>query len=210
MREFLENRGLDERSVMLVVGVCAVALAGLLIAIGKYLGLAFSKPFVELLLFLLLALSFPESQGRSWRLSSVTSFVLLGVFLGLVWVFLFGFSSIDETEFKRVNSFPLSAVIYGMSASLVTAPLFEEKVVRHLILGGMGMINPFVASSLVSLAFALTHVDSVVWAFIASMFLCFMALRLRMTSIQRAISHGVCNFLITTWYYTDAYGIWQS
>lgn len=207
MKQFLKLKGLDERSVMLIVGIAAVVLAGLLIAVGRYLGIYFSKPMVEITLFSLLMVCFPEPPGRSWRVLSAILFVVIGIVLGLIWVVLFAFPVMGNTEFRSLADFAFLPLLSGLSASLITAPLFEEKVARHLLLRGLGVMHPFLASLLVSCVFALVHVNSVVWAFCASMVLCFTAVRLRMTSAQRAVSHGVCNLLITAWYYTDAYGM---
>jgi hypothetical protein len=209
MMRFLRKSGIDERSAMLVVGVCAVTMAGLLMAVGEYSGRYFSKPLVEIVFFGVLALWFPESKEKHWKKASVVIFIILGLALGAVWIVFFGFPAVDSTEFKRLDKFSSSELVFGLSASLVTAPLFEEKVARHLILDGLGALHAFIASSIVSIAFALTHVGSIIWAFLASMLLCFFALGLKMTSVQRAISHGVCNLSIVVWYYTDAYGIAQ-
>lgn len=51
MMRFLRKSGIDERSAMLVVGVCAVTMAGLLMAVGEYFGRYFSKPLVEIVIF---------------------------------------------------------------------------------------------------------------------------------------------------------------
>ncbi|MEL1265175.1 CPBP family glutamic-type intramembrane protease [Pseudoxanthomonas putridarboris] len=207
MKEYLRKKGIDERSAMLIAGIVATVLAGILIAVGRSLGAEFSKPVVELTLFAILVFYFPERDRKSWGISSLFLSLMIGIFLGLTWIVLFGYPKLDSTEFRSLADFSFSTLLYGFSASFITAPLFEEKVVRHLLLEGLGKLHAIVASLLVSCVFALVHVGSVIWAFLASMLLCFSALCLKMTSAQRAISHGVCNLLIAAWYYTNAYGI---
>ncbi|MNV28321.1 CAAX amino terminal protease self- immunity [compost metagenome] len=167
----------------------------------------FSRPAVELTIFVVLQFAFPDQKGMSWGLRSIAAFIAFGIFLASLWVLLFAYPSIQRTEFKELANVPVLPLLQGLAATAVTAPLFEEKVVRHMLLRGLSGLHSILSSAMVSALFAFAHKGSFLWAFLASMILCFAAIRLRMTTTQRAVSHGLCNVIITSWYFTGAFGL---
>ncbi|MGE8452857.1 MAG: type II CAAX prenyl endopeptidase Rce1 family protein [Pseudomonadales bacterium] len=198
---------MDERSAMLVAGIGAVLLAGILSALGRHLDVPFSRPTVELMIFLFLHFTFPDQKGMKWGPRSTVSCVALGILLASLWVLFFAYPSIQRTEFKDLTDVPVLPLLQGLLSTALTAPLFEEKVARHLLLRGLGGLHYIASSVMVSALFAFAHKGAFLWAFLASMILCMTAIKLRMTTTQRAVSHGLCNVIITSWYFTGAFGL---
>ena len=163
-----------------------------------------TKPVVELLLAVILIRFFPEELTARWSLRLVLGLVLLGVGLASFWVVAIAWGN---TRFPDISTFSAIAVITGVVSSVLTAPVYEEKVVRHLLLqGASGYVNHWVAAVLVSAVFALAHQGSMAWSFLFSMVMCWLAIIGKIGVMQRAIVHGIVNALIMLWYFTHGFG----
>lgn len=187
---------------MLVAGLATVACAALA-RLGEVIGMVGTKPFSELLTALILFRLFPEERLR-WSVRQVLTLFGIAAILALVWIIFFAWG---RTKFPDTSGFDQLAIIVGAASSVVTAPLFEEKVVRHLLLQGVSeLTNRWIATIFVSLLFSLAHQGSVAWTFIVSSVLCWLALWKGVGSLQRAVVHGALNAMVFLWYFTSGYG----
>lgn len=190
-----------------IAGIIALAVNGALMVAGQAVGIVGSKSLAEAATFIVLIWLYPEPQGRRWSLNSVVAFLMTGVAIGTVWV---GFIGVRFTnsEASEWTNFPFFLVVLGFINACITAPLFEEKIVRHLLFRGIEeKANSFLASIIVSIIFAIPHTGSVIWAFFVSMVLCWLTVKWALNTWQRAIVHGSINLLIMLWSLTSGFGL---
>lgn len=100
--------------------------------VGQAAGIVGSKILAEAATFIVLIWLYPEPQGRRWSLNSVVAFLMAGVAIGTVWVGLIGVR-LEYSEANEWTHFQFFAVVLGFVDACITAPLFEEKIVRHLL-----------------------------------------------------------------------------
>jgi CAAX amino terminal protease family. len=187
----------------LVAGVLATLAGGGLWWAGERLGVVGAKPIAEALVAAMLLWFYPGRYGRPWTPVLGVVLVLCAAGLVAIWVGVFAWGNTRFLDLAKVDR---AAIVVTLSTVLVTAPIYEEKVVRELLLRGLSKtLNPVLASVFVSVAFALVH-DGFLWAFIFSMVLCFLALKWNFSTMQRAVVHGLVNLLISLWYVTRGYG----
>ncbi|MNV54650.1 CAAX amino terminal protease self- immunity [compost metagenome] len=128
--------------------------------------------------------------------------VLLGIGLlsGALWIIFIGLPARYETNYIPFGEIPVNFYILGLITSCVVAPLFEEKVVRHLLLDGVSHYFGRVLSIImVSVVFAEVHVGAVTSSFFYSILLCICVHSFRLGTVQRSIIHGAINLAITQW-----------
>ncbi|NNH49677.1 CPBP family intramembrane metalloprotease [Stenotrophomonas maltophilia] len=159
-----------------------------------------SKAVTEILAFLACAWLFPNEPRRKWSLGLATGLIATGLSLGAIWVIFIGFPGRHETNFPTLTEIPIKFYALGLVTSCIVAPLFEEKVVRHLLLDGASHYFGKLAATIgVSALFAVVHVDAVVSAFLLSAFLCIGTQLFNFNSTQRSVIHGLVNFSILHW-----------
>ena len=187
-----------------LAGVVATIVAGGLIALGEAFQVAGAKPLAETSIAILLFMFFPEKNVASWTVKRVAALFSIGLCLALFWVFAFAWG---RTKFPDLPEGSELAIAVGLISSIVTAPIFEEKVVRHLLLrGGAALSNHWISAFLVSLVFALVHKDAILWSFLVSLVLCWLALEKGIGTLQRALVHSIINALVMTWYFSGGFG----
>jgi membrane protease YdiL (CAAX protease family) len=188
---------------LLLAGALATFACGVLIWLGEVLGLMGAKPITELLAAVVLLKIYPE-KAASWKTKRVVGLISIGVGLGLFWVVVFAWGN---TGFPDLSTFSRQAIFTGVLSAVVTAPLYEEKVVRQLLLqGAAGFVNPWIAAIFVSIMFAAVHRGALIWSFIVSMTLCWLVIVKGIGTLQRALVHGVINSLVMLWYFTSGFG----
>ncbi|WP_372016667.1 CPBP family glutamic-type intramembrane protease [Pseudoxanthomonas sp. 10H] len=183
----------------------ATIAAGAIAKAGELLGLAGSKPIAEVAIALVLFKFYPERNCAPWSFGRIVTLLSLGVALSVFWVIAFAWG---RTIFPDLAAISPAAIFIGVLSSVVTAPIFEEKVVRHLLLAGVsGFLNRWVSAALVSVIFALAHQGSMAWSFLVSIVLCWLALAKAASSLQRAITHSTVNAMILLWYFSNGFGL---
>ncbi|TIE18297.1 CPBP family intramembrane metalloprotease [Stenotrophomonas maltophilia] len=159
-----------------------------------------SKAVTELLAFLACVWLFPNEPGRRWNFWLLPVLVGAGLICGALWI---AFAELPPGHASNpipLNEVPFKFYLLGIVTSCVVAPLFEEKVVRHLFLDGASHYFGKVAGAIiVSALFAAVHVDAVVSSFIYSVILCIGAIVFGLNTFQRSIIHGVINLSIMHW-----------
>lgn len=199
------QRTMDSPAVLLLAGFLATFGAYAIIRLGEIMELAGGEPLGELLIAVILLKLYPENGDTSWSVKRILSLVLIGTVLALFWVAVFAWGN---TVFPVVTSEHRLAIFIGVLSAVVAAPIYEEKVVRGLLLGGLSrLMNRWIAALAVSAVFALAHNDAVIWAFIVSIVLCWLALVRRIGTLQRAIAHGTINAWVMLWYFTSGFGL---
>ncbi len=194
-----------ESGRLFLAGSLASLLCGALMALMSYVGAVGAKPLAELLVALVLMKLYPEGNAVSWSGRFVLLLCAIGTALALSWVAIFAWGN---TKFFDTANASVVALVTGCVSAVLTAPIFEEKVVRHLLLqGAVGIIGRWWASLFVSVVFALVHTGAMIWAFAVSMVLCWFALAKGFSSAQRAVIHGVVNGIIMLWYFTRGFGL---
>jgi len=174
---------------------------------GSSWGIVGAKPAAELILSALLLMFYPDVGYRRWTWRLLWALLLGALALVLTWIVAFAWG---RTQFLDIRSVEMSTIVVTLLGGVVITPIFEEKVVRDLLLRGLSqMAGPVLSALLVSLAFALAHEGAMVWTFIVSICLCVMALRWRVSTLQRAAVHGSMNLLIFLWYGTYGYGLFN-
>ncbi|WP_234458625.1 CPBP family intramembrane glutamic endopeptidase [Stenotrophomonas sp. S39] len=159
-----------------------------------------SKAITEILAFFACAWLFPNEPRRKWSLRLGAGLIATGLLLGAIWVLFIGFPGRYETNFTPLTEIPLRFYALGLVTSCIVAPLFEEKVVRHLLLDGASYYFGKLAATIgVSALFAAVHVDAIVPAFLLSVFLCAGTQFFNLNSAQRSIIHGLVNFSMLHW-----------
>lgn len=195
----------SEASRLLLVGVIGSLICSGLIELLGCASAAGAKPLVELLVALVLLRRYPEAAVVRWTGGLVSILCIIGLALTLAWVAFFAWGN---TRFFDAGSVSAPALAVGMVGAVVTAPIYEEKVVRHLLLqGAAGFIGRWGAALLISVVFGLIHTGAMVWTFLVSLVLCWLALAKGLTSTQRAIVHGTVNAMIMLWYLTRGFGL---
>lgn len=193
------------RGQLVLVGVAVSLACGALTSLITHLGLVGAAPLVQLSLALVLFKLHPEPTVVRWSYKLVLLLCCAGAMVALVWAALFAWGNtrfVDAGDVSRVS------LMVGVSSAVIAAPIYEEKVVRHvLLLGAAGFLGRLWASVLVSFAFALVHTGAIVSTFLVSMMLCWLALVKHLTSTQRAVVHGSYNAMIMLWYFTGGYGL---
>lgn len=192
---------------LILAGMTATFLAGALWWQGDILGVAGAKPAAELLIVAILFVLYPDVDCRRWTWRLLFVLALATLALVFTWIAVFAWG---RTRFVDIHSVETPIILVTLLGGVVITPIFEEKVVRDLLLRGLNqMAGPVISTLLVSLAFALAHHGSMVWTFIVSISLCVMALRWRVSTLQRAVVHGLMNLLIYLWYGTYGYGLFD-
>jgi len=190
-----------------LAGVLATFACGALIWLGGVLGLLGATPLAELLVAAILFKFYPEKSAVRWSGKEVVALLSFGSVLAMFWVVVFAWGN---TIFSDPSDVSGAALFIGAFSAIVAAPIYEEKVVRHLLLQGLsGLTRPWISAILVSLIFALVHKGAVVWSFIVSIVLCWLALARGVGTLQRAIVHGTINALVMLWYFTSGFGLFR-
>lgn len=188
-------------------GLFALIASATITEIGRYFDVTGSRVLSESLVFFVLVKFFPEPQSVSFKLQSVVLLISAGAFLAGIWVLCIGAWSTGE-KFTEWTEYPFHVVALSYAHAVVIAPLFEEKIVRDLILPGVSeKIGSIFGSVLVSIFFALAHTDSMLWAFFFSISMCWLAIKWRLNTYQRAIVHGMTNLIIMLWIFTAGFGV---
>lgn len=194
-----------EPGPLVLVGVVISLACGGLISLLSSLGLVGATIWVQLLLALILFKLYPEASTVRWSGRLLLLLCGAGVAMAGVWVTLFAWGN---TRFVDVGEVGITALAVGAASAVIAAPIYEEKVVRHvLLMGAAGFVGRIPASVLVSIPFALVHAGSVIPAFFFSLALCWAALVLKLSSGQRAVAHGTYNLMNMLWYFTSGYGL---
>lgn len=190
------------------VAMLATLLAGGLSELGARFEIRGADAIQQIALFLVLMKCYPERLANQSGITPLLFSIFTGSLLGAVWILAVGLPNLGNTKFPAATDFSVVDIALGVLTAGVAAPLFEEKVVRQLMLDGLSrLVGRFASSLVTSAAFGLFHANSMLWGCFASLLLCFCALRLNMTSVQRAIAHGICNILILLWYLTGGLGL---
>jgi len=151
-----------------------------------------------------LLILFPERSSARCVMRLALSLLIVGCALGFVWVALF--SPRGEVSFIDVGSLPTSSIVLSFLGTALITPLFEEKIVRGLILRGLASkLGPVWSSVVVSIGFALAHWQSMLWAFVASLVLCVIFFKTKMSTLGCVVVHGVANAVIMTWHFTHGF-----
>lgn len=180
-------------------------------------GIYGSKSIAEALALAFMIYLFPNEPSRRWSLGVVGACIAIaGIFL-TVWLLAYGLPGASGFKFQGFKDFRAIDVISGFVATGIIAPLFEEKLARHLALRGIaGMVSPavsrripagLVGTLIVSAIFAVAHPTLMPIAFVLSIVLCYLALKHEFSFMQRALLHGLLNCSIMTWYLTYGFGL---
>nr|WP_246371784.1 CPBP family glutamic-type intramembrane protease [Lysobacter penaei] len=125
--------------------------------------------------------------------------LVLGSALVSGWVFSLSPSHNEQASFDPAGPLSGTDLVHLLVGVGVVAPLYEEKLVRFLMLRGLVSLGPVASTLLVSSLFAIAHEKAMVWSFLASVVFCIAAFR-GFTSGQRAVAHGLCNLGILAWH----------
>jgi len=203
----LRHDSSQQIAALYTVGVAILAtVAALPLAkIFGLLGVNGGTPISELLIAMVLMWIYPERSGRAWSFRLVAVLIAGGALMGISWIITA--RMIDYAVFPKPGQFPSVAIWLGFLTAVVTAPIYEEKVVRQLLLDGVSSLTNFwVGALVVSVLFGLAHNKDMIGAFILSMALCWSIARFGLNTYQRAIIHGVYNLVIMAWYFTQGFG----
>jgi len=184
--------------------VFAAGMATLAVGLGHFvleaLDVFGSKALTELAAFLVCLWMFPNEPRARWTARTSALVVLLGLLGGALWIAFIGYPSRNTSQFLTWDQIPLAYYLLGVFTSCVAAPLFEEKVVRHLLLTGAAhYLGRIVASVAVSLLFAWVHPDARILAFLFSIIICACIYTFSLDTWQRAVVHGLINLSIIQW-----------
>lgn len=198
--------GPDTHSWKLVAsGFLVTLIGGLGLWLSEAIELAWGKPVCEGTLALVLLWLYPEKESRRWSISLVIWLVVAAIGLAAFWVAAVAWG---RTKFLDVSQLSITAVAVTLVGAVVTAPIYEEKVVRGLLLDGLSRLtNGLAAAVLVSLVFGFVHAGPLFWPVVFSLALCMLALKWRVSTLQRALVHGIVNLLVLLWYGTKGYGL---
>lgn len=187
------------------VAILATIVVFPLARIIGLLGVDGGTPISELLVAAVLMWVYPEQNDRAWSFRLVAALMVSGILMGMLWVIVAAMT--DDAVFPKPGEFPAVGIWLGFLTAVVTAPLYEEKVVRQLLLDGVSSLTNFwMGALIVSVLFGLAHNKDAIWAFITSMTLCWSIARFGLNTYQRAIIHGVLNLVIMAWYFTQGFG----
>lgn len=187
-----------------LVGLLATFLAGTIGWLGERLAFGAAKPTAEGIVAVALFLLYPKEHTRRWSVRLAIVLSCVAVALTIFWVAAFAWG---RTRFLDVADLSRATIAVTLLSTVITAPLFEEKVVRDLLLRGFASLtNPLISTIAVSLAFALVHDGAVPWSFLFSLVLCVLTLKWNVGTLQRVLVHGLLNLLVLAWYATKGYG----
>lgn len=159
-----------------------------------------SKAMVEFAAYLVCMWFFPTEQRAVWSVRLILALIAIGIIGGILWVAVVGYPQRNELHFLTWDQVPISYYLLGLVTGCVVSPLFEEKIVRNLLLSGASQyLGKFLASLAVSALFAWVHTDGMVFAFVASIALCAGFYVFKLDTVQRSVIHGFVNFVITHW-----------
>lgn len=185
------------------IGLLAIVVSALVTKVGAEIGFIGATVLVEMAIAVCLLWFFVEPQSTPFTSKLVGKLVFTGMAIGAVWVV---FVAPDKPAggFLNWKAHSFVLMVVGFVSATLTAPLFEEKVVRGLLFDGLSKhINSTLASILVSILFALAHTGAIVWAFCVSLTLCWLMLKYRLNTYQRAIVHGAINLVVMGWYFVS-------
>lgn len=175
-----------------------------------------AKSVAETIALIAMIALFPDEPRRTWSAYRMGACLAVALAFLAAWIVIHGEPQADGFDFPRAKDFRTIDVVAGFVATGVIAPLFEEKLARHLALRGIhGMVGPavsryvapgMVASLIVSTLFALAHPSLMPLAFLLSLTLCLLALKYEFDLAQRALIHGLLNSGIMAWYFTSGFG----
>ena len=189
-----------------IVGIVATVASSLILEAARVFDLVGAGPCTEAIIAFLLIRIYPEPRSLRWSFKSVALLLAAGLLLALGWIGAIGWWQVSS-RFTEWTQYPFYFIVIGFISAVVTAPLFEEKVVRHLLLCGAARItNTLFASILVSALFALAHPGNRIWSFIVSVLLCWLAIKWGANSFQRAIVHGTLNLMVMLWHLAGGSG----
>jgi len=175
-----------------------------------------AQSVAEIIALIAMVALFPDEPRRKWSIYRMVACVATALGFLAAWIVIHGEPQADGFDFPRTRDFRTIDVVAGFVATGIVAPLFEEKLARHLALRGIhGMVGPavsryvapgVVASLIVSTIFALAHPSLMPLAFLLSLALCHLALKYEFDLVQRAVIHGLLNSGIMAWYFTNGFG----
>lgn len=193
----------ESQSYTALIGLIATAASALLTIAGAEIGLVGAKVIVESAIAFCLLWRFVEPPAAPFTPKLTAMLILSGIAMGAMWI---TFLAPDRPAggFMDLQAHPFILLAIGYINATVTAPLFEEKIVRGLLFDGLSKhMNSLLASISVSALFGIAHMGNMVWAFAGSLALCWMMLKFTLNTYQRAIVHGTVNFVIMTWYFVS-------
>ncbi|WP_258393924.1 MULTISPECIES: CPBP family intramembrane glutamic endopeptidase [Stenotrophomonas] len=182
--------------------MAAIAIVGVGAAQGvlSHFDVFGSRAMVELIAFIVCVWLLPSEPRRDWTFRLGAALVAVGIAGGMIWVLVIGVPAIPYTKFIPFGEIPIRFYILGLVSSCIIGPLFEEKVVRHLLFDGVShYFGRVLGAILVSIAFAAVHVGAFVSTFLFSILLCVLACQFRLSTTQLATVHGTINLTITQW-----------
>lgn len=184
--------------------IFVAAMAIVLVGAGQGLLDAFdvlgSKAMTELAAFLVCTWLLPREDRAAWSVRFFLILVVLGLLGGMLWVACVGYPERNDSQFLTWDRVPAAYYVLGLFTGCMAAPLFEEKVVRHLLLTGAAhYLGKVIASVSVSALFAWVHVEGMIFAFLFSMALCIGVYMFKLGTLQRSLIHGLINLVITHW-----------
>ena len=172
----------------------------------------------EFAAFIALTAMFPGEPGRRWSTGLIVGSVGVAMAFVAPWILAYAMPYVDDFKFPAGDEIDRIDLIAGYLASGLIAPLFEEKICRHLALRGVIGVLPssvarlapptLIASLLISAIFALAHPGLMILTFVFSLALCGLALRLNLNTLQRATIHGAYHCFVITFYVTHGFGLW--
>lgn len=174
---------------------------------------------IEALGFVVLMVIFPDEQSGAWSWTRVLFSLIIVVGFVSGWVIAYALPYVAGFVFPVPVELRLRDVVAGFLATGLIAPLFEEKLTRHLALRGtMGVLHPAItryispglaASLIVSTIFALAHPKLIIFSFVFSLILCLLCLKYQFGLLQRVFVHGLYNSTVMAWYLTHGFGFFR-
>lgn len=153
-----------------------------------------SSIIISLLLFKI----FPENGMILSRLTAVMP--VFGVTSAFIYMWIYHDFRVANNALRNLGWTDYFILITG---TCIVTPVFEELVVRRLLFlgvcrwfrGSFEWLGVFFGALAVSFLFAMVHHGMVVYAFIFSIVMCFMAWK-GVHTINRSIFHGVHNLIV--------------
>lgn len=185
---------------LIFVGSIATVAVGAAQGVLNTLDVFGSKAMVEMLAFIACMWLLPCEKRALWSAKLVVILLALGILGGVVWVAVVGYPARDETSFITWEQVPFRNYVLGAVTSCLVAPLFEEKVVRHLLQSGLShYFGRFFGTLAVSVLFAIVHTGAVISSFLFALYLSASMYLLSLDTLQRAVVHGAINAVILHW-----------
>lgn len=185
-------------SVLDIVVAIAVSLAaGIAINYGRYLGVDGGIVTVATLAILTGLLFAWKPERPDFSRKTFIAAIAAGAFMAALWLLLIGRRQSAVTiSVSNWIDFPIAA----LNLSIVV-PLYEEKVVRGVLLKGIARISRgWIAVIVTSVAFALPHEHNMLIALLAGMGLGYLAFYRNIDTYLRAALHGAYNLTLFFWY----------